>query len=101
MWHPQRFSGGWLCIDLYPQRFPCCFKPTNSLKMAATGTRNGTMINGGGCSKRYASGRLIPKRGQVKLGIVLGLANSFASIFSPSSNKRASSTRLSHRTYNS
>lgn len=22
MWHPQRFSGGWLCIDLYPQRFP-------------------------------------------------------------------------------
>ncbi|KAL9452590.1 hypothetical protein AB3S75_008387 [Citrus x aurantiifolia] len=69
--------------------------------MAATGTRNGMMINGGGCSKRYASGRLIPKRGQVKLGIVLGLANSFASIFSPSSsNKRASSTRLSHRTYN-
>ncbi|KAK9223745.1 hypothetical protein WN944_012191 [Citrus x changshan-huyou] len=68
--------------------------------MAATGTRNGTIINGGGCCKRYASGRLIPKRGQVTLGIVLGLANSFASIFSPSSNKRASSTRLSHRTYN-
>lgn len=22
MWHPQRFSGDWLCIDLYPQRFP-------------------------------------------------------------------------------
>ncbi|KAJ0098616.1 hypothetical protein Patl1_22230 [Pistacia atlantica] len=33
---------------------------------------------------RFSLGRLIPKRGQVKLGIVLGLAHSFASIFSQS-----------------
>jgi len=42
------------------------------------------MVNGGGFSPRL-SGRLIPKRGQVKLGIVVGLAHSFASIFSLSS----------------
>ncbi|KAJ4703402.1 putative Transmembrane protein [Melia azedarach] len=49
--------------------------------MAAASSRNG-MINGGSYSQRFGSGRMIPKRGQVKLGIVLGLANSFASIFS-------------------
>ncbi|KAF1861891.1 hypothetical protein Lal_00026367 [Lupinus albus] len=31
---------------------------------------------------RRCSGRPIPKRGQVKVGIVVGLANSVASIFS-------------------
>ncbi|KAJ0087385.1 hypothetical protein Patl1_07316 [Pistacia atlantica] len=36
---------------------------------------------------------LIPKRGQVKLGIVLGLAHSFASIFSV--NNRCKSAQLS------
>ncbi|TXG47318.1 hypothetical protein EZV62_026612 [Acer yangbiense] len=51
-------------------------------------TRNSMMmmINSGGrggySHQRNISGRLIPKRGQVKLGIVLGLAHSFASIFS-------------------
>ncbi|KAK4858621.1 hypothetical protein QYF36_019519 [Acer negundo] len=53
-------------------------------------TRNSMMmmmINGGGgrgcySHQRNMSGRLIPKRGQVKLGIVLGLVHSFASIFS-------------------
>lgn len=39
------------------------------------------MINGGGLSARI-SGRPIPKRGQVKVGIVVVLAHSFASIFS-------------------
>ncbi|KAI3434051.1 uncharacterized protein J3R85_006839 [Psidium guajava] len=38
-------------------------------------------INGGGLSRRVSS-RLIPRRGQVKVGIVVGLAHSFASIFS-------------------
>ncbi|KAF7847540.1 hypothetical protein BT93_L2864 [Corymbia citriodora subsp. variegata] len=38
-------------------------------------------FNGGGVSQRI-SGRLIPKRGQVKVGIMVGLAHSFASIFS-------------------
>ncbi|OIW20638.1 hypothetical protein TanjilG_18576 [Lupinus angustifolius] len=33
---------------------------------------------------RRCSGRPIPKRGQVKVGIVVGLANSVASIFSRS-----------------
>ncbi|KAK1557708.1 hypothetical protein Q3G72_030058 [Acer saccharum] len=51
-------------------------------------TRNSMMmmVNSGGrggySHQRNISGRLIPKRGQVKLGIVLGLAHSFASIFS-------------------
>ncbi|KAI3434055.1 uncharacterized protein J3R85_006843 [Psidium guajava] len=46
-------------------------------------------INSGGMSRRISS-RPIPKRGQVKVGIVVGLAHSFASIFSLNlSNKRA------------
>ncbi|KAK3188075.1 hypothetical protein Dsin_027636 [Dipteronia sinensis] len=62
-------------------------KNQRSMAVACAGTtRNSmmTMINGGGggYSHRRISGRLIPKRGQVKLGIVLGLAHSFASIFS-------------------
>ncbi|KAF9672289.1 hypothetical protein SADUNF_Sadunf11G0025900 [Salix dunnii] len=48
--------------------------------MAARG--RSVMINGGRHSQRVY-GRLIPKRGQVKLGIVLGLAHTVASIFSP------------------
>ncbi|GMN50885.1 hypothetical protein TIFTF001_020046 [Ficus carica] len=46
------------------------------------GTRR-TMINGRNSSSRSPS-RPIPKRGQVKVGIVVGLAHSVASIFSPS-----------------
>ncbi|KAE7995593.1 hypothetical protein FH972_000373 [Carpinus fangiana] len=46
--------------------------------MAGAGS---AMINGRGLSARL-SGRLIPKRGQVKVGIVVVLAHSFASIFS-------------------
>ncbi|KAI3434056.1 uncharacterized protein J3R85_006846 [Psidium guajava] len=38
-------------------------------------------IDGRGMSRRISS-RPIPKRGQVKVGIVVGLAHSFASIFS-------------------
>ncbi|KAF7852014.1 hypothetical protein BT93_L1108 [Corymbia citriodora subsp. variegata] len=38
-------------------------------------------INSGGVSRRISS-RPIPRRGQVKVGIVVGLAHSFASIFS-------------------
>ncbi|KAG2685296.1 hypothetical protein I3760_10G118900 [Carya illinoinensis] len=45
------------------------------------GARTVPMINGGSSSPRF-SGRPIPKRGRVKLGIVVGLAHSFASIFS-------------------
>ncbi|KAF7847539.1 hypothetical protein BT93_E1917 [Corymbia citriodora subsp. variegata] len=43
-------------------------------------SRSGKM-NGGGVSRRISS-RPIPKRGQVKVGIVVGLAHSVASIFS-------------------
>lgn len=39
------------------------------------------MINGGKSFPRRFSGRPIPKRGQVKVAIVLGLANSVAGIF--------------------
>ncbi|KAG2689814.1 hypothetical protein I3760_09G157300 [Carya illinoinensis] len=46
----------------------------------ASGARSG-MVNGGNFSGRL-SGRPIPKRGQVKLGIVVGLAHSVTSIFS-------------------
>ncbi|XVE51267.1 hypothetical protein DITRI_Ditri02bG0026300 [Diplodiscus trichospermus] len=50
------------------------------------GTRR-VMINGGIYSNQRIAGRPIPKRGQVKLAIVLGLAHSFASIFSRSSSR--------------
>nr|DAD23007.1 TPA_asm: hypothetical protein HUJ06_024470 [Nelumbo nucifera] len=43
-----------------------------------------TMMNS---SQRFSS-RPIPKRGQVKVGIVVGLAHSFAALFSLS-NRRA------------
>ncbi|KAL6282247.1 hypothetical protein ACE6H2_013176 [Prunus campanulata] len=48
----------------------------------ATATAGRAMMNGGDLSRRL-SGRPIPKRGQVKMGIVVGLANSVASIFGP------------------
>lgn len=38
------------------------------------------MIDGGNLSRRF-SGRLIPKRGQVKVTIVVGLLHSLSSIF--------------------
>ncbi|TMW95576.1 hypothetical protein EJD97_008648 [Solanum chilense] len=40
------------------------------------------MINGVSMSRREEHGRPIPKRGQVKVTIVLGLAHSLSSIFS-------------------
>lgn len=47
------------------------------------GARGSGMMNGGRRSfPRRCSGRPIPKRGQVKVGIVVGLASSVASIFS-------------------
>lgn len=48
--------------------------------------------NGGRFSKRH-SGRPLPKRGQVKVGIVVGIAHSFASIFSPRSWRSRSGRR--------
>ncbi|OIW10417.1 hypothetical protein TanjilG_24977 [Lupinus angustifolius] len=49
------------------------------------GGRSSGMMNGGRRSLgRRCLGRPIPKRGQVKVGIVLGLANSVASIFTRS-----------------
>ncbi|KAI4296641.1 hypothetical protein L6164_036585 [Bauhinia variegata] len=46
----------------------------------------GSKINGRRSFPRTISSRPIPWRGQVKMGIVVGLANSFASIFSLSSS---------------
>ena len=46
-------------------------------------TRRTYTINGGNLSPRSSS-RPIPKRGQVKVAIVVGLAHSVASVFSPS-----------------
>uniref|UniRef100_F6GYY0 Uncharacterized protein n=1 Tax=Vitis vinifera TaxID=29760 RepID=F6GYY0_VITVI len=50
------------------------------------------MINGGNFSQRF-SGRPIPKRGQVKVGIVVGLAHSVASIFSLGGRRSQSNRR--------
>ncbi|KAL1365071.1 hypothetical protein HN51_013175 [Arachis hypogaea] len=47
-------------------------------------------------NRRRLSGRPIPKRGQVKMGIVVGLANSVASIFSRTSNSARSTSSPSH-----
>ncbi|KAL4333696.1 hypothetical protein GQ457_07G028840 [Hibiscus cannabinus] len=51
-------------------------------------------INGGNFSRRIA-GRPIPRRGQVKVAILLGIAHSVASIFSPTSRRAAASNFLS------
>lgn len=56
------------------------------------GSRNDD-INGATYSPR-ASGRPIPKRGQVKLGIMVGLAHSVASIFSPTTRRTQNSTAV-------
>ncbi|CAN6552982.1 unnamed protein product [Malus baccata var. baccata] len=45
------------------------------------------MINGGSFSQSPNSGRLIPKRGQVRVAIVGVLLHSFSSVFS-ASNRR-------------
>lgn len=52
-----------------------------------------TMINGG--SRQRVSRRPIPKRGQVKAGIVVGLTRSLSAIFSL--NSTSSSGRLLSR----
>ncbi|ESQ35735.1 hypothetical protein EUTSA_v10009622mg, partial [Eutrema salsugineum] len=49
-----------------------------SSKHKMEGRRYVSMINGGGGRERRS--RPIPKRGQVKVGILIGFANSFASI---------------------
>ncbi|KAL3740201.1 hypothetical protein ACJRO7_021472 [Eucalyptus globulus] len=46
-------------------------------------------MNGVGMSRRFLS-RPIPRRGQVKVGIVVGLAHSFVSIFSLHLRNRSS-----------
>ncbi|KAJ6979002.1 hypothetical protein D5086_022211 [Populus alba] len=61
--------------------------------MAASG--RSVMINGGSYSQQRFYGRMIPKRGQVKVAIVLGLAHTFASIFSP--RKKSGAFRLAHQ----
>ncbi|KAF7803528.1 Retrovirus-related Pol polyprotein from transposon RE1 [Senna tora] len=58
------------------------------------GRRSGSMINGRISLNRRYSGRPIPRRGQVKLGIVVGLANSVASIFSRTRPSSPSASRL-------
>ncbi|KAF9683522.1 hypothetical protein SADUNF_Sadunf04G0022500 [Salix dunnii] len=54
------------------------------------GGRLPLIIKGGKVSRGFAS-RLIPKRGQVKVAIVAGLAHSFSSVFSRRASRRASS----------
>ncbi|KAB2603780.1 hypothetical protein D8674_040016 [Pyrus ussuriensis x Pyrus communis] len=49
---------------------------------ASNSTAGKAMMNGRDLSRRF-SGRPIPKRGQVKKRIVVGLANSVASVFNP------------------
>ncbi|KAL5174788.1 hypothetical protein HKD37_08G021142 [Glycine soja] len=65
---------------------------------ARQGARASGMMNGGRSFPRRFSGRPIPKRGQVKVGIVVGLANSVVSIFSRSRATRgcATPTHLAH-----
>ncbi|KAG5622655.1 hypothetical protein H5410_007873 [Solanum commersonii] len=53
------------------------------------------MMNGGNMSRREEYGRPIPKRGQVKMTIVLGLAHSLSSIFS-TSDRSESGRRTTH-----
>ncbi|RWV78986.1 hypothetical protein GW17_00059951 [Ensete ventricosum] len=43
------------------------------------GGRKEVVLSGG---RKYGSGRLIPRRGQVKASIVIGLAQSLAALFS-------------------
>ena len=52
------------------------------MKEMEGGGRRSMMINGGKSFGRSDSCRPIPLRGQVKVAIVVGLANSVASIFS-------------------
>ncbi|KAK7327950.1 hypothetical protein VNO77_22043 [Canavalia gladiata] len=58
-------------------------------------TARGSMMNDGKRFPRSFSGRPIPKRGQVKAGIVMGLANSVAGIFSRTASC-AAPPHLSH-----
>ncbi|CAL5409769.1 hypothetical protein ACSBR2_014717 [Camellia fascicularis] len=56
------------------------------------GARREMMINGQNSSGRCTSSRPSPRRGQVKVAIVLGVANSLTSLFS----SKNGSPRLSH-----
>ncbi|POO03666.1 hypothetical protein TorRG33x02_008710 [Trema orientale] len=49
------------------------------------GAAKRALINGGGHLHQGFSGRLIPKRGQVKITVVAVLLQSFSSVFSLSS----------------
>ncbi|KAJ6396948.1 hypothetical protein OIU77_021895 [Salix suchowensis] len=62
-------------------------------EMAAGG--RSVMISGVSYSQRFY-GRMIPKRGQVKVAIVLGLAHTFASMFSPC--KKCGAAQVAHKT---
>ncbi|PRQ28790.1 hypothetical protein RchiOBHm_Chr5g0006801 [Rosa chinensis] len=52
-------------------------------RSTATTTSGRAVMNASDFSRRFPAGRPIPKRGQVKMGIVVGLANSVASVFTP------------------
>ncbi|KAG5223568.1 hypothetical protein IMY05_C0704000300 [Salix suchowensis] len=52
------------------------------------GARRLMIYNGGKVSRGFVS-RPIPKRGQLKVAIVLGFAHSFASFFSHNTSRRA------------
>ncbi|KAJ6402021.1 hypothetical protein OIU84_014153 [Salix udensis] len=54
------------------------------------GARWLTIFIGGKLSRGFAS-RPIPKRGQVKVAIAVGLAHSFSSVFSHRASRRAAS----------
>ncbi|KAK7400495.1 hypothetical protein VNO78_11703 [Psophocarpus tetragonolobus] len=62
-------------------------------KIEMAGARGSGMMNGRTIPRRF-SGRPIPKRGQVKVGIVVGLANSVASIFSRNTRPRGSASPI-------
>ncbi|GKV45896.1 hypothetical protein SLEP1_g52923 [Rubroshorea leprosula] len=49
------------------------------------GVGSNVMVNGGRNLPSGIYGRMIPKRGRVKVAILVGIANSVASIFSRSS----------------
>ncbi|KAL7213151.1 hypothetical protein ACSBR2_015792 [Camellia fascicularis] len=71
---------------------PPTIQITTLLYQPMASARRQMMINGGNSTRKCSSGRPIPRRGQVKVAIVLGVSNSLASLFS----SKISSFRLSH-----
>ncbi|KAF9683523.1 hypothetical protein SADUNF_Sadunf04G0022600 [Salix dunnii] len=67
-------------------------KRRKNKEMAAGG--RSVMISGASYSQRFY-GRMIPKRGQVKVAILLGLAHTFASMCSPC--KKCGAVQIAHK----